>query len=95
LSEIRNPQSAIAITPDFLIILCNFTPVPRPGYRVGVPVPGDYGERLNSDATCYGGSGVVNAAPIQAEPVPWHGQRWSIVVTLPPLATLILKRLPE
>jgi 1,4-alpha-glucan branching enzyme len=76
---------------DFLVILCNFTPVPRQDYRVGVPRPGTYSELLNSDGTEFGGSGIVNP-DVTAEPVSWHGQPQSIRVTLPPLAVLVLKR---
>ncbi|MBI4183530.1 MAG: 1,4-alpha-glucan branching protein GlgB [Proteobacteria bacterium] len=75
---------------EFAVVVCNFTPVVRPGYRVGVPAPGRYAERLNTDATEYGGSGVGNLGGVEAEAVPWHGQPCSLVLTLPPLATLVL-----
>jgi 1,4-alpha-glucan branching enzyme len=74
---------------DFLVVLCNFTPVPRQDYRVGVPSPGHYTEVLNSDDTRYGGSGVGNST-LLAEPMPWHGQPYSIQVTLPPLGAILL-----
>jgi 1,4-alpha-glucan branching enzyme len=77
---------------EFVVVLCNFTPVPRQEYRVGVPQPGAYTEILNSDAVEYWGSGIGNPDPVEAEAVPWHGQPWSIRVTLPPLAVLILKQ---
>jgi 1,4-alpha-glucan branching enzyme len=76
---------------DFLVVLCNFTPVPREEYRVGVPAPGSYEERLNSDAMAYGGSGIGNSCPIDADPLPCHGEPYSLCVTLPPLAVLVLK----
>ncbi len=72
------------------LVACNFTPVVRPNYRIGVPHPGLYVELLNSDDARYGGSGVVNIQ-LQAEPVPWHGHPWSLGVTLPPLGTTIFR----
>jgi 1,4-alpha-glucan branching enzyme len=66
--------------------------VTRPGYRVGVSDAGSYRELLNSDAPNYAGSGVSAGAGFQAQPTPWQGQPWSIVVDLPPLATLVLGR---
>jgi len=56
-----------------------------------VPEPGTYGALMNSDAAAYRGGGQGNRHPVEAEAVPWHGQAWSIRVTLPPLATQILK----
>ena len=76
---------------DFLVVICNFTPVPRHDYRVGVPALGDYAELLNSDAEIYGGSGLGNPGELKAEAAPWHSQLNSLVVTLPPLSTLILR----
>lgn len=76
----------------FVLCACNFTPVPRYGYRLGVPVPGRYHEVLNSDAAVYGGGNVGNFGGVDAEPVPWHGYAWSVSVTLPPLAVLFFKR---
>ncbi len=73
-----------------VLVVLNFTPVPRYGYRLGVPHPGWYGERLNSDSTFYGGSDVANGGA-QAEPVPWMGRPWSITLTLPPLGALVLE----
>jgi 1,4-alpha-glucan branching enzyme len=74
------------------VILCNFTPVPRQGYRIGVPEAGYYREALNSDAAVYGGSNIGNGGGVMAEPTPWHGRPFSINVTLPPLAGLVLVR---
>jgi 1,4-alpha-glucan branching enzyme len=76
---------------DAFMFICSFTPVVRHNYRVGVPKRGYYTEVLNSDATQYGGSGVRNAEKIDAAPIPKHGRSHSIVLTLPPLAVLILK----
>ena len=72
------------------VIVCNFTPVSRDAYRIGVPRPGFYRERLNTDARDYGGSGAGNLGGKAAEEVPWHGRPWSIALTLPPLAVLVL-----
>ena len=71
------------------IVVCNFTPVPRHGYRIGVPRPGRYRERVNTDATVYGGSGIGNFGAVEAEPQPMHGHPYSLRLWLPPLATLI------
>ncbi len=76
---------------DFVVCACNFTPVPRHGYRIGVPAPGRYRELLNSDAGIYGGSNVGNLGGVEAELVPWHGCSYSVSLTLPPLAVVFLK----
>ena len=70
--------------------VCNFSPVPRPGYRVGLPRAGRWREVLNTDATAYGGSGVGNAGPIEAEELGWHGQQWSAELQFPPLGVIWL-----
>jgi len=75
---------------DYLVIVCNFTPIPRYGYRVGVPTAGRHIERLNTDATVYGGSGMGNLGAITADDTPTHGRPASLSLTLPPLAALIL-----
>jgi 1,4-alpha-glucan branching enzyme len=77
---------------SYVVVLLNFTPVPRQGYRIGVPESGIYRELANSDAECYGGGNLGNGAGLQSEETPWMGYPHSIVVTLPPLAGLILKR---
>ncbi|HSJ95986.1 MAG TPA: 1,4-alpha-glucan branching protein GlgB [Myxococcota bacterium] len=69
-------------------VACNFTPVPRHGFRLGVPHAGRWHEILNGDATLYGGSGQGNLGGADAAPVAWHGQPASIVITLPPLAVV-------
>ncbi|MGH6945550.1 MAG: 1,4-alpha-glucan branching enzyme, partial [Geminicoccaceae bacterium] len=74
-----------------VVVICNFTPVPRQGYRVGVPLPGWYRERINTDGALYGGSNMGNGGGVMAEDVPSHGRPHSIALTLPPLATLILE----
>ncbi len=74
------------------LVVCNFTPVPREAYRIGVPAAGLWFEHLNSDAAVYGGSGMGNSGAVLAGDSPCHGQPASVLVTLPPLATLILSR---
>jgi 1,4-alpha-glucan branching enzyme len=77
---------------DFLVVCCNFTPVVRELYPVGVPQPGWYQEVLNSDSEHYGGSNVGNGlGGVMAEPTPAQGRPYSLRTTLPPLATIILK----
>jgi 1,4-alpha-glucan branching enzyme len=70
-----------------VVCLANFTPVPRHGYRVGLPRPGAWREVLNTDDDAFGGSGVGNGT-LQSEDIPWQGRDWSAVVTLPPLAVV-------
>jgi 1,4-alpha-glucan branching enzyme len=74
-----------------VLVVSNFTPVPREHYRVGVPQGGRWDERLNTDSADYGGSGVGNGGAVEADPKPWHGRPYSLDLTLPPLATLILE----
>jgi 1,4-alpha-glucan branching enzyme len=74
---------------DLAVFVCNFTPVPRQNYRLGVPHGGRYREALNSDATLYGGSGQGNAGGVDAVPMPMHGRTHSITITLPPLAMVV------
>jgi 1,4-alpha-glucan branching enzyme len=73
-----------------VVCVCNFSPVPRPGYRVGLPRPGRWREVLNTDATVYGGSGVGNSGAVDAEELGWHGQQWSAELQVPPLGVLWL-----
>ncbi len=76
---------------DTVLIVCNFTPIPRVGYRVGVPESGYWRELLNSDAIDYGGTGAGNMGGVNAEAEPAHGRSYSLKLTLPPLAALFLK----
>ncbi|HEU0053557.1 MAG TPA: alpha amylase C-terminal domain-containing protein, partial [Longimicrobium sp.] len=78
-----------------LVFAFNFTPMPRTGYRLGVPRPGGYRELLNSDAAVYGGSNLGNLGRVESESVPEHGRAQSVCITLPPLAVLVLKREDE
>ena len=74
-----------------VLAVCNCTPVPRPEYRVGVPVGGWWRERLNSDAGEYGGSGLGNAGGVMAEAIPHHGRPYSLRLMLPPLAAVFFQ----
>lgn len=76
---------------ELLLVVCNFTPVVRHGYRVGVPYGGVWREVLNSDADVYGGSQQGNLGGVEANPVAYHGHAHSLRLTLPPLAILYLK----
>jgi 1,4-alpha-glucan branching enzyme len=76
---------------DFLVIGCNFTPVARHNYRIGVPAPGYYEELINSDSSMYGGGNVGNYGGIQTDSIPWHAWSQSLSLTLPPLGIVILK----
>jgi 1,4-alpha-glucan branching enzyme len=74
-----------------VVIVCNFTPVPRLNYRLGVPGPGHWRELLNSDAPMYGGSGLGNLGGVNAEAIPFDGQQHSISVSVPPLGAVFFK----
>ena len=74
-----------------MLVVCNFTPVVRPEYRVGVPHGGYWREVLNGDGSEYGGSGVGNGGGVMASPEPCHGKPCSLLLTLPPLAVMFFK----
>jgi 1,4-alpha-glucan branching enzyme len=76
---------------DVMLIVCNFTPAPHIGYRIGVPRGGYWQEVLNSDAHDYGGSGYGNLGGLEAEAIPFHGRPNSLNLTLPPLGAVLLK----
>ncbi len=76
---------------DVVLAVFNFTPVPRPDYRVGVPRPGFWQEILNGDAREYGGSGLGNLGGVRAHRIAFHGRPYSLSVTLPPLAATFFK----
>ena len=93
-----DPQSSIvsfirrgSTAKDQLLFVCNFTPVDRDGFVVGVPCPGKYTEILNSDAEEFGGKGRVNAKPVKAENEPWNGREQSITMHLPPLSVVVFR----
>ncbi|MCP5144100.1 MAG: 1,4-alpha-glucan branching protein GlgB [Gammaproteobacteria bacterium] len=75
---------------DAAVVVMNFTPVPRHGYRLGVPHGGDWREVFNSDSRFYGGSDLGNGSVLHAQAQPWMNQSHSLTLTLPPLAALIL-----
>ncbi|MBI4650586.1 alpha amylase C-terminal domain-containing protein, partial [Candidatus Desantisbacteria bacterium] len=80
----KNPE-------DFMVMVYNFTPVPRNEYRIGVPRHSFYKEMLNSDSELYGGSNTGNAGGVWAEKIPCHGKPYSIKLILPPLGALYFK----
>jgi 1,4-alpha-glucan branching enzyme len=80
----RNPD-------DRLLFVCNFTPMVRQNYRVGVPSGGPWKEVLNSDAVLYGGSGQGNFGVLSAAPLPMHGRSFSLNMTLPPLGMVVFR----
>lgn len=75
-----------------MIVVCHFTPVIRHDYRIGVPGPGFWMERLNTDAASYGGGNQGNAGGVEAEAVPAHGHPYSLRLTLPPFAAVVLEQ---
>jgi len=84
LRRARNPE-------DCIVAVCNFTPVLRENYRVGVPRAGFYREILNTDSSFYVGSDAGNAGGVQAEPIPWNDRPYSLKLKLPPLAAMYFK----
>jgi len=97
LSPNDNENSIVAFTrkaenpEDFIIAVCNFTPEVRHDYRIGVPKKGIYVEVFNSDAEEFGGSGVCNEGELYTEDVRWHDREQSLVLIVPPLATVYLR----
>jgi len=84
-------------TPDraeIVNVVCNFTPVVRHDYRIPILQPGTYREILNTDAETYGGSGVSSGELVTGDANPWHGEPYSMALTLPPLAVVYYKWLP-
>jgi 1,4-alpha-glucan branching enzyme len=79
---------------DVLLAVCNFNPLFQTGYRIGVPVGGEWAEIFNSDATCYGGFGCGNFGGVTTVPLPLDGCRQSLTLDLPPLATIFLSPKP-
>ena len=84
LRRARNPE-------DFIVVICNFTPVLREEYRVGVPRPGFYREIMNTDSRFYDGTDVGNSGGVRAEPIPWNDRPYSIKLRLPPLGVMFFK----
>jgi 1,4-alpha-glucan branching enzyme len=88
-------RNAKSVPDEPVVIALNFTPIPRHNYMVGVPAGGRWVEVLNSDAVLYGGSGQGNMGGVDAAPIPLHGRRWSVNLTLPPLAAVFLMKEAE
>ncbi len=86
LAFLRRPREGTPV-----LAVCNFTPMPRTNYSVGVPHGGYWRELLNSDAAIYGGSGIGNLGGVEAAPISAHGRRHSLQLTLPPLGMVLLK----
>jgi 1,4-alpha-glucan branching enzyme len=86
LSYVRRSRSG-----ELALVVCNFTPVPRHNFAVGVPRAGYWRELANSDAREYGGSGMGNLGGVSSQPIPAHGRNQSLTLTLPPLSTVIFK----
>ena len=84
---LRRPQSG----KPFVLVVCNFTPVPHEKYRVGIPDPGYYREAFNSDSEYYGGSNMGNAGGVQSEPISFNNHYHSLQITLPPLAVVVFE----
>ncbi|HMS84452.1 MAG TPA: alpha amylase C-terminal domain-containing protein, partial [Nitrospira sp.] len=79
-------------TGEAIVCVCNFTPMPRYSYRIGVPEGGWYRELVNTDGIAYGGSNIGNGGGLQADETRSHGFPYSLTMTLPPLSALLLKR---
>ena len=77
---------------NWLLFCCNFTPTPHTGYVFGVPEDGFYREILNTDSEIYGGSNMGNGSGVASRPVPMHGRKQSIAITLPPLAVVVFRK---
>ena len=88
LRRAKNPE-------DFVLAVCNFTPVVRENYRVGVPRPGFYREILNTDSRYYEGMDIGNAGGVYAEPIPWSDRPYSIKLRLAPLGAAYFKLQPD
>jgi 1,4-alpha-glucan branching enzyme len=88
-ADVFDPQPTDTATRPFLIIACNFTPVVRHAYRMGMPVAGVYRECLNSDDRQYGGSGVINEGAFATQAMRIHGYEQGITITLPPLGVCV------
>ncbi|MCL2877929.1 MAG: 1,4-alpha-glucan branching protein GlgB [Acidobacteria bacterium] len=92
ISFLRRGRNDLGYPQRQTLFAVNFTPVPRYGYRVGVPAGGRWKEALNSDAALYGGSGIGNLGGIDAEMIPLNGREWSLNIALPPLSCVIFQK---
>src|SRR5690606_6566380 len=75
---------------EFVVVVLNFTPVPRDNYRIGVPAAGRYVERISSDDLRFGGSEYETLTVVEADPIPTHGRPYSVKLRIPPLGALVL-----
>ena len=74
-----------------MVVILNFTPIPRVGYRIGVPRYGYYREIFNSDSEYYHGSNMGNGSGITTDSIPWMNREFSLSLTVPPLAAIVLE----
>ena len=74
-----------------VVVMCNFTPVLRDNFRVGVPAPGQWEEAINTDSALYGGGNFGNLGAVQTEHIPCDGQPHSVTLTLPPLSVVVIR----
>ena len=82
----------ILVAVALVVVVCNFTPTVHTSYRLGVPRAGDYHERINTDSSHYGGSNTGTPHGVgRSQPVAWQGQPHSVLLTVPPLATVMLE----
>lgn len=77
---------------DYCVIVCNFTPAVYHNFRIGMPAEGNYLEMLNSDVIQFGGSGQLNSEPVPSVPAPYHNQKFSMEITVPPLGMTIFMK---
>ena len=91
-SVISFVRRGLNVEQDTVVVVLNFTPVVRENYRLGVPAAGRYREIINTDAAIYGGGNIGNGGLLESVDEPSHGRAQSIILTLPPLSALILKR---
>jgi 1,4-alpha-glucan branching enzyme len=89
--RVKAGEDVFTYTREYVIFICNFTPVPHLDYRVGVPAPGKYTEILNSDDGVYGGGGIINPGPLVADAHLCDGRENSVGIKLPPLSVVVLK----
>ncbi|GJM33002.1 MAG: 1,4-alpha-glucan branching enzyme GlgB [Saprospiraceae bacterium] len=80
---------------ETLIVICNFTPVIRQDYRIGLPGTGNWKEVLSSDSKDFGGTGLNHNAKLKTEKEPWHGRTHSLKLALPPLSVIVLEKIPK
>jgi len=95
IKNIKETKDVLNQEINYILVCCNFTPVPRYNYKLGVPAQGEWHEIFNSDAEIYGGSGHGNFGKVKSNEIASHGRKYSINITLPPLATLFFKKVQK